>query len=64
MLKPMGSPSNNSPQKPDLLNPQKQKLYFILDDWSLNKSINAAQNGNNATSYYPLPTIIDLLARF
>ena len=30
---------------------------------SLNKSINAAHNGNCLISYYPLPNITDLLAR-
>ena len=47
----------------DSLNPQKQQLHLVLDYWSLTQSINAAHNGRNIISYYPLPYITDLLAR-
>ena len=39
------------------------QLYLVLDYCLLNKSINAACNGDNVISYYPLPNITDLLAR-
>ena len=45
------------------LHPKNQQLCLVLDYHLLNKSINAAHNGNNVISYCPLPNIIDLLAR-
>ena len=51
------------PKKPNPLNLQKQQPHLVLDYWSLNKSIDAAHNGNRVISYYPLPNIMDLLAR-
>ena len=63
MFKPMGCTSYYSIKKPYPLNPQKQQLHLVVDYSSLNKSINAAHNGNMVISYYPLPNIMDLLAR-
>ena len=51
------------PKKPDPLNPQKQQICLVLDYWPLYKSINVAHNGNSVIYYYPLPNVIDLLAR-
>ena len=51
------------PKKPDPLNPEKQQLHLVLDYSLLNKSLNAAHNGNNVISYYPLPNFTHLLAR-
>ena len=51
------------PKNPDPLHPEKQQLHVILDYYLINKSINAAYNGDNVISYYPLLNIIDLLAR-
>ena len=51
------------PNKPDPTNPCRQQLRLVLDFRSLNKLINAVHNDNSAISYYPLPNIMDLLAR-
>ena len=51
------------PKKPDPSNHCKQQLLLVLDYRALNEPINAAHNGNSVISYYPLPNIMDLLAR-
>ena len=42
---------------------KKSTICLVLDCRLLNKSINAVHNGNSIISYYPLPNIMDLLAR-
>ena len=58
----MGSPNNNSPQNARPLRSSKTTVHLVFDCWSLNKSINAAHNGNNVISYYCLTNVTDLLA--
>ena len=50
-------------KQPDLTKPCKQQLHLVLDYRSLNKSTNAAHNGNIVIFYNPLPIITYLLAR-
>ena len=61
-LSQWASPVITEPKKPDPLNPPKQQLCLVLDYQLLYKSINTT-NGNSAISSYPLPKIMDLLAR-
>ena len=53
----LATPVTIVPKKPDPLNPQKQQLHLVLDNQSLNKSINAEHNGNSVISYHLLPNI-------
>ena len=62
-LRPWATPVIIVPKKPDPLNPQKQHLCLVLDNQSLDKSINVAHNGSSVISYYPLPNITDPLTR-
>ena len=63
-VSPWATPVIIVPKKASPLNAQQQQLHLVLDYQSLNKSINAVHNDNNVISYYPLPKIRDLLARF
>ena len=51
------------PKKADPSHPKKQQLCLVLDYLLLNKSIDAADNGNKVTSYDLLPNITHLLPR-
>ena len=62
-LSPWTTPVSIVPKIPDPSSPQKQQLHLVLDYRSFYKSVNAAHNGNSVIFYYPLPNIMDLLAR-